>query len=224
MSRGARNQNKAIGAVLKEAEQNLLSAFEKSKETLHGGSKGNARAKSIADFLEKRLPFGYGVRCQGEVVDYLDNRSPEMDILIYDKVRNSVLSEEPLWVPAESVLAYIEVKSVLSEDELKRTFAAAKAFDSLRPFKKFFTLTGSGLEGTHDKTDHAQHAEPQDLLRCFRTLFAYGTNLSVEDWLNKEWRRILKAAKEVNCSPESIDRILILDPRDDQCTLANGYG
>ena len=93
--RGARRQSKLIGSVPEEAEQNLLSAFQKSRNAQHRGLKGDARASSIAEFLKKRLPNGYGLSCKGEVVDYLDHRSTEMDILIFDKVRNAVVSEDP---------------------------------------------------------------------------------------------------------------------------------
>jgi hypothetical protein len=185
---------------LEEAEQNLLSAFEKSSKTKHPGSKGDARAKNVADFLQKRLPSGYGVLCHGEIVDYLDARSGEIDILIFDRVRNSVLSEDPLWAPAESLLAYIEVKSRLSREELTSSYLAAKRINSLKPFKRPFTLAASD-----SKTDAA------DSLRCFRTLFAYGTDLTEEDWLNKEWGRVIQASTAAECEPGSIDRILVLN-------------
>jgi hypothetical protein len=77
MARGARQQNVAVGSILKEGEQNLLAAFQKSSNTSHKGLKGDARAKGIADFLQKRLPSGYGVLVKAEIVDYLDQRSGE---------------------------------------------------------------------------------------------------------------------------------------------------
>src|SRR3569833_2897719 len=102
MPRGAKSANQSVGSVLEEAEQNLLSAFQKSAKTAHNGLKEDARAESLADFLEKRLPASFGVLCRGEVVDYLDHRSGELDIIIFDKVRNALLSDSPLWIPAEA--------------------------------------------------------------------------------------------------------------------------
>ena len=205
MRRGARRQNASVGSVLEEAEQNLLSAFKKSSRTSHRGLKGDARASSIANFLARRLPEGYGILCKAEVVDYLDQRSSEIDIVIIDKVRNAVLSDDPLWIPAESLLAYIEVKSVLTEAELRTSYAAAKKISSLRPFKRTFTLAG-------DKTGSAgAESEAQPPLRCFRTVFAYETNLTKADWLVREWERILKVTAEIPCAPREIDRILVLD-------------
>src|ERR1039458_3953111 len=124
--RGGRKLNEAVRSVLEEAEQSLLSAFRKSQSTKHRGSKGNARAKGIADFLVARLPAAYGVATMGEVVDYADRRSGEIDILVFDQQRNAFLSESPLWLAAESLLAYIEVKSTLTEKELTKSYMGAK--------------------------------------------------------------------------------------------------
>jgi len=204
MRRGARRQNASVGTILEEAEQNLLSAFKKSSRTSHRGLKGDARAKSLAAFLEKRLPAGYGVLCKAEIVDYLDQRSNELDIVIVDKIRNAVLSDEPLWIPAESLLAYIEVKSVLTEQELRNSYSAAKKLNTLRPFKRLFTLAGPGAES------QSEGSEPQSL-RCFRSLFAYETNLKGAEWLTREWERVRKVTGEIQCMPNLIDRILVLN-------------
>jgi len=188
MARGARHGNAAVGSVINEAQQNLWAAFEKSAQTGHRGLKGDARAEKIADFLRRRLPIGYRVACKGEVVDYLDHRSGETDIVIFDQVRNPVLSEDPLWIPAESLLAYIEVKSVLTKEEIRKSYLAAQKLKALRPFRRSFDLAdaGNGASGPAD-----------DPIRCFRTLFAYASDLTVEDWLSKEWDRIVDVANEV---------------------------
>jgi len=199
--RVARKPNEALESVLEEAEQNLLAAFAKSQKTKHRGSKGNARAKSIADFLTARLPAAYGVATGAEVVDYADRRSGEIDIVIFDKQRNPVVSADPLWIAAETLLAYIEVKTRLTEDELKKSFIGAKQINALRPFKKPFTLAGQPDAGV---TDNEQ-------LRCFRTVFAFGTNLGSQDWLDNEWSRIKKAAVFASVTPASIDRVLVLN-------------
>jgi len=211
MRRGARRQNPSVGSILEEAEENLLSAFKKSSKTSHRGLKGDARAKSIADLLQERLPSVYGVRCKGEIVDYLDQRSPEIDIIIFDKIRNSVLSDDPLWIPAESLLAYIEVKSVLTEDELRKSYEAAKRISSLKPFKRTFTLAGSDTDSAAEKAPLSEEAVKPESLRCFRTLFAYKTNLVGGDWLTREWERVLKVTGEVQCPPALIDRILVMN-------------
>lgn len=187
--------------MLEEAEQNLLSAFKKSQQTKHRGLKGNARAKSVADFLIARLPRTYGVATGAEVVDYADRRSGEIDIVIFDKQRNAVVSPNPLWIAAETLLAYIEVKTTLTEDELEKSFIGAKQINALRPFKRPFSLAGNTEISPTEN----------DQLRCFRTVFAFGTNLADDDWLNKEWARVKAAATAAAVPPASIDRILVLN-------------
>jgi hypothetical protein len=199
--RGSKRPSKALGSVLEEAEQNLLSSFKKSQLTKHRGIAGNARAKSIADFLTARLPSAYGVATGAEVVDYADRRSGEIDIIIFDRQRNAVVSADPLWVAAETLLAYVEVKTRLTQDELDKSFAGARKVDTLRPFKKNFTLAIK--DGTAASED--------EQLRCFRTIFAFGTNLGAKDWLDKEWLRVKGAASKANVPLASIDRILVLN-------------
>jgi hypothetical protein len=211
MSRAARRANVSVKSMLEEAELNLLAAFKKSSGTIHKGLKGDSRAKNVADFLEKRLPSGYGVLCKGEVVDYLDQRSGEMDIVVFDKVRNAMLSDEPLWIPAESLLAYIEVKSVLTEDELRKAYAAAQKVGTLRPFKRSFSIAGNDTYIAEEGGPQPGKSSVTGPLRCFRTVFAYTTNLKQEDWLSQEWKRVTKVTNEIRCTPAQIDRILVLD-------------
>jgi hypothetical protein len=198
---GGRRSNQALGSVLEEAEHNLLAAFKKSQKTKHRALAGNARAKNIADFLSARLPSVYGVATNGEIVDYTDRRSGEIDIVIYDRQRNAVVSAEPLWVAAETLLAYIEVKTTLTQTELEKAFEGAKRVDALRPFRRAFSLAGNADASTGD----------DEQLRCFRTIFAFCTNLGTTDWLEKEWLRVKSAAAKANVSPASMDRILVLN-------------
>jgi hypothetical protein len=209
VARSSRRQNDSVSAVLRNAESDLQSAFEKSAKTRHSGSKGNARAAEVARFLQSRLPTAYGVECQGEAVDFLDNRSGEIDIIIYDKSRNAVLSENPLWVPAEAVLACIEVKSTLTKAALVKTFEGAKLLTTLRPFGSRFVLKDVGLD---DKSLAPSGKQRKKLVRsrCFRTLFAYDSDLAKQDWLLNEWARVQFAANECSCPVTSIDRILVI--------------
>jgi hypothetical protein len=91
--------------------------------------------------------------------------------------------------------------SRLTQDELDKSFAGARKVDTLRPFKKNFTLAIK--DGTAASED--------EQLRCFRTIFAFGTNLGAKDWLDKEWLRVKGAASKANVPLASIDRILVLN-------------
>jgi hypothetical protein len=127
----------------------------------------------------------------------LDHRSGEIDILVFDQIRNPVLSEDPLWIPAESLLACIEVKSILTKDELRKSYLAARKLSELRPFKRSFTLSTG--------------AAPEDALRCFRSVLAYNSDLTDQDWLSKEWSRIVEVSDECQIERASIDRVIVLD-------------
>ncbi len=181
----------------------------KSSLTKNPGSKGNARAAGVAEFLMNRLPTAYGVQCRGEAVDFLDNRSGEIDIIIYDKSRNALLSEDPLWVPAEAVLACIEVKSKLTKAELLKTFQGAKLLTTLRPFGNRFILEDVGV-GENLLTPSGKQRKKLVRSRCFQTLFAYDTDLVKQGWLLNEWSRVQAAAIECSCPVTSIDRILVI--------------
>jgi hypothetical protein len=199
MSRSARKKNEAVEGMLDEAEKNLHAAFEKSAGTKHSGIKGDGRSRYVIDFLEKRLPQAYGFAHKGEAVDYRDIRSGEIDIAIYDKLRNAVLSDHPVWLPVESLLAVIEVKRLLSEEELRTSYLASKQINSLRPFKKSFTLARPGDDDNPPTPAKVQIAPKP--MRCFRTIFAYATNLIENDWLTREWERVQKVTRENGCDP-----------------------
>jgi hypothetical protein len=207
MSRGARRKNEAVKTVLEEAQKNLHAAFEKSRRTNHRGNKGDSRSKRVANFLQERLPKAYGFAHKGEAVDYLDSRSGEIDIAIFDRIRNVPLSEYPIWLPVESLLAVVEVKSVLTEKELKKSYLASQKLSSLRPFKRRFTLNEKG-ETTQSPSVSEDLPHP---LRCFRTIFAYRTNLTAKDWLMREWERVQRVTREIECAPALIDRIVVLN-------------
>lgn len=209
MSRSSRRQNESVSAVLRSAEADLQSAFRKSALTKHSGLKGNARAAEVVKFLQSRLPTAYGIECQGEAVDYLDSRSGEIDIIIYDKSRNSVLSENPLWVPAEAVLACIEVKSKLTKAELMKTYTSMNLLTNLKPFGRRFSL--ENLEAHDDSlTLSGKQRKRAVRTRCFRTLFAYDSDLARDGWLSNEWSRIQASAFECGSPVVALDRILVV--------------
>ena len=89
--------------------------------TKHPGLKGAGAEEILAKFLVARLPTSLGVTT-GHVVDAKGNLSKQVDVIIYDALRTPVLFESALngWdvVPAEGVLAVIEVKMHLTASHL----------------------------------------------------------------------------------------------------------
>lgn len=186
--------------VLKQAEQKLLIEAAAAENFDHKGLKGGERAVALVDFLEKHLPGVFGVG-SGEAIDYRDNRTGELDIFVYDKSTAAPIqaSNESLLVPAEALYVVIEVKSVLTQDELDKCLLAAKRVRSLRPFKERFVA--SPLKGQRLNEHH----------RCPYFIFSYRSSLGRDDWAQKEFDRVKLAASRASCELDNIDQIFVLD-------------
>ena len=198
--RATKTPSKVFANVLKQAEQRLLLDAAAAENLDHRGLKGGERAVALADFLGKHLPGVFGVG-SGEALDYRDNRTGELDIFIYEKSTAAPIqtSNESLLVPAEALYAVIEVKSVLTQDELEKCMVAAKRVRALRPFKgKFIASPVAG----ETRDEH---------YRCPYFVFSYRSNLGREGWAHKEYERTVLAATRAECDIDNIDRIFVLD-------------
>lgn len=94
--------------------------------TKHAGLKGGAAEEILAKFLKQRLPGSLGITT-GHVVDADGRLSKQADVIIYDALRTPILFESALngWdvVPAEGVVAVIEVKMHLTAADLPSVVA-----------------------------------------------------------------------------------------------------
>jgi hypothetical protein len=101
----------------------------------HAGLKGAAAEEILAEFLRERLPASLGVTA-GQVVDRDGNLSKQVDVVIFDATRTPMLFTSPgqSWqvVPAEGVLAVIEVKMHLTAADLPGVLANCAAVLDLR--------------------------------------------------------------------------------------------
>ena len=200
MVRGENEVNPTFKALLNEAQSDLWNAWERAKNFQHSGIRGDEREAAVRQFLRERLPGAYGA-VKGEAIDSKNTHSTQLDVVIYDQIRNSPLlaKTDQVLLPIEALLSVVEVKSVLTLDELKTCLEAAKQLRSLKPYKTSFI--DSRLNGAS-----AQDNSP----RCFYCVFAYDTNIALANWAQKEWERVKKAAQDTECSPTFIDRILVL--------------
>ena len=114
---------------------------------------------------------------------WIDNRAgPQLDVLIYDQSRNfPFISNASVVLPAEALLASIEVKSKLNSAGIASSIEAVRRLRSLRPFKK--ELAGRNV-------GNAASSEPR--ARYFHSIFAYETDLSDENWAKKEYLRFIR--------------------------------
>jgi len=98
--------------------------FEDSKLFTHPGDKGEFREHIIGKFLRPFLPNCYGIG-SGQVFAADGSASDQVDIVIYDDVFSNVLFRDATnkLFPCESVYGTIEVKSVLSTEELEKSIS-----------------------------------------------------------------------------------------------------
>ncbi|GAA1143134.1 hypothetical protein GCM10009630_46970 [Kribbella jejuensis] len=97
--------------------------------------KGGAAEEVLAKFLKQRLPGSLGIT-RGHVVDANGGLSKQADVIIYDALRTPILFESALdgWdvVPAEGVVAVIEVKMHLTAADIPSVVANCDSVMQLR--------------------------------------------------------------------------------------------
>lgn len=185
---------------IESAVYTIAGKFIETKIINHSLTKGEEREDPLIEFLSKNLPSTFSV-VKGEVIDLYNNSSPQMDIMIFDNSRNIPLYSGGAYIlPAEALLASIEVKSKLTQDETRKILKSVKALKALKPFKKKLDISVNGRD-----------ANEKVICRYYHSIFAYDTDISEKEWLTKEISRIRKVATEENIDPTLIDRIFVLN-------------
>lgn len=163
----------------------------------HTGAKGDEREATLAERMNEIMPFQYQA-AKGEVVDLFGEKSPQPDVLIYDRAKNfPFYSGETVVIPAEANLCSVEVKSKINPGEIRKSQKAAAKLKSLRPLKRKIGTS----QGTSPDKNHRPY-------RYLHSLFAYDTNLNDWNWPTKELRRLEKHAE--GGAEQSIDMLYIL--------------
>ncbi|ABD69055.1 hypothetical protein Rfer_1321 [Rhodoferax ferrireducens T118] len=201
MPRGSTRPSVIFTAVLDAAARQLHIASSEAAAFRHTGIRGDERAAALASFLRRHLPSNLGV-AKGEAIDFLDRRTGQLDILIYDADMAAPIStqSENVLIPAESLLAVIEVKTTLTQNDLNGCYMASRKVRAIRPFKQSFVAA----------REEGRPAEDGNF-RCMYIVFSYETNLSAEDWLNKEFKRLELAATSVKGKLNLIDVVYVLN-------------
>jgi hypothetical protein len=187
---------------MEKAKQRLVLEGDHAASFEHRGIRGDERAASLAKFFRDRLPDRFGVD-KGEAIDYRDVRTGQLDFVIYDRARSAPVhsGNENLLLPCEALYCVIEVKTIVTQDELNTSYRAAGRVRSLKPFKK--TFIAARQEGSAASGDRA---------RCMYVLFGYTSNLSNDaDWSRKEYQRLLSATQSSGVTPDCVERLFILD-------------
>ncbi len=201
MPRGTNKPSILFDSILKQSEIQLINESVEAGNFEHRGIKGDERASALISFLKSHLPNYLGI-AKGEATDYKDNRSGQLDLIIYDKNKATpILTKyENILIPSEALYAVIEVKSIVTKDELLKCFNAAKKIRELRPFKgNFIASENNGKELSKKE------------FRCMYIVFGFQSNLSKDDWLEKEYNRICNICLENRLELNFIDRLIVLD-------------
>lgn len=201
MPRGSTRPSVIFKTVLDVAARQLHISSSEAAAFQHTGIRGDERAANLAGFLRQHLPSNLGV-AKGEAIDFLDRRTGQLDILIYDADMAAPISSqsENVLIPAESLLAVIEVKSILTQNDLNACYEASRKVRAIRPFKQSFVAA----------REDGRPAEEGNF-RCMYIVFSYGTNLSPDDWLNKEFKRLQLGAASVKGKLNLVDVVYVLN-------------
>jgi uncharacterized protein DUF6602 len=183
----------------KAALHEFIAEFLKSADFQHALSKGEEREIPIQRFFRDHLPEAFGV-AKGEAVDIGGRRGPQLDVMIFNKTRNFAFYNGALKIlPAEALLVSIEVKSSLTKSELESSLGAAKRLNELRPFGRHLSARRRGGKPADEKA------------RFFHCIFAYGSDLKAEGWLEQEYLRLSGVARDLRAQEGLIDRIYVLN-------------
>jgi hypothetical protein len=115
----------------------------------------------------------------------LGESNQQFDIVIYDNTVNFPFSHGGISVlPAEAVLATVEVKSALNSGEVTKCNTSSRKLRKLWPFDR--DLAESNV--SNDKLNKLK------LCRYFHCVFAYDTDSTADGWGKKERSRITRLA------------------------------
>ena len=177
----------------------MIAAFKKTDAFKHAQTKGNERELPVRSILKDNLPSCYDA-VGGEIIDIRNNSSGQIDVIVYNHHRNSAfLSGGSSVLAAEAPLITIEVKSLLSRQEVAKSLKGAKKLKELKPL---------GKELCQVREDGA----PFDgAFRYFHCIFSYNTDLKADGWGVNEYRRFNEVASELQIDPNVIDRIYVVN-------------
>ncbi len=195
------SKKRDLANILARAEERMWADFEDAGAFNNTGDIGETREQALARFLSERLPSKYRV-ARGEVVDATGTQSGQTDILIYDGSSTSPLltSENGLvLLPAEALLASIEVKSTLTVAEAERAVQGIARLRDLRPFASPWGLSRNGGKHAND-----------GLPTFFSTIFAYNSTIGEKNWNTGEIERIRQISKDLGTPVQWLDRLVIL--------------
>lgn len=135
-----------LGALWRADAQTLQLALLKLRSIIrHNATSGTVAEETLRTFLQTRLPSSLGVT-QGQVIDSYGNISLQSDVIIYDAKRTPHIFHSPEGgtsvVPAEGVVAVIEVKSSISKADFPGIVKNMQQVKRLKKEAYFYPSSG----------------------------------------------------------------------------------
>lgn len=132
---GLNEPTSALLHYMNAIEDRLQSDFKSTKSFSHSLNQGSVREHFIREFLTRHFSekFAFGT---GEIIHANSKRGEarnQFDIVMYDKSYPKLTIGGITAFLAESVVATIEIKSTLSEKELKKAIMAARKVKDIEP-------------------------------------------------------------------------------------------
>lgn len=111
----------------------------------HNATSGTGAEEALRRFLQTRLPSSLGVT-QGQVIDSHGDMSLQTDVIIYDAERTPHIFHSSEYgtsvVPAEGVIAVIEVKSSISKVDIPGIVRNMQQIKRLKKEAYFYPTSG----------------------------------------------------------------------------------
>ncbi|MGI5848997.1 MAG: DUF6602 domain-containing protein [Christensenellales bacterium] len=196
--------------------------LEQEDAISHPRHRGDAREEELIKIIKDILPTSFTIT-KGYAINSLTNRSLEQDCMICKKeyytkfVSTSTIS----YIPIESVLASIEIKSSLSTEELRKSIincASLKAlmykFDKSGQyadvqdnivFSVFAYRSDKSLKELIKLLEELNNHVPKSM--CINMIYVLNKGLILPCDPNKD--RYLNSKQKITGSYEAVDRILL---------------
>lgn len=145
----------ALDDLMKAATQELEASLLRSRAAFkHKLTSGESTEAAVRAFLRENYPESVGI-CHGQVIDVNGDSSAQLDVIMYDKARTPVFYADRengvRLIPAEGVLAAMEVKHRVTTDDLRKS---ARDAETLKKLKR---------EAYFAKSPSAPFGSPQNL-------------------------------------------------------------
>lgn len=159
-------QETLVQAFTSAIVKNFLSKLAALKRLNHTVTNGQLKEFFVGGILENFLPAQFGT-ATGIIVNQRGDQSKQVDIIIYDnRIVPAFIREQKIGIfPAESVIATIEVKSILGKEALEKTEADAKhlietiyskegsKYSDFRKYLPICAVLGGEMGGIADLSD-----------------------------------------------------------------------